>query len=178
MSENIHLQPFPKAPRTSIYVVLRRTITGGLIHGILPYVDIPHREIKKEKFAFILASGLRGTITKKMIEGETKPCTLEEATELDLALRAQQWEPIYISYEDIDMDKHFELRTDDGEYDKLSASLFENLNAWTSCSYCGHANEANKEVCEACKSPLSEGQEPIIRLDLKQTGFNFKGDFS
>ena len=172
------LQPFPKAPRTSIYVVLRRTITGGLIHGILPYVDIPNKERKKGKFAFILANGLRGTITKILIEGETEPCTPEEAVELDLALKEQQWDPIYISYEDIDMDKRFELRTDDGEYDNVSASLFEGLNTWASCPFCAHSNEAIKEYCEACNASLSDGEVPVIRLDLKQTGFNFKGDFS
>lgn len=165
----------PTAPLTPIYVVLRKTLTGNLIHAILPYVDIPNKEKKHGKFAFVLANGLRGSITQSMIEGETEPCSVKEAEDIDVAMRNQHWEPIYIKYEDIDFKRHFELRVDDGIHDQVSFSMFKDLNDWITCAYCGHPNESHLEQCEACDLLLVTGEVPVIELDFKQTGFNFEG---
>tara|TARA_R110000765_G_scaffold5669_1_gene17846 strand:+ start:3668 stop:4177 length:510 start_codon:yes stop_codon:yes gene_type:complete len=160
----------PSAPLTQIYVVLRRMKVSGEVHGILPYIDIPNSAKNEQKFAFILASGSRGTIGKKLIEEDTKSCGLDAA--LDKALRRNNWDPIYIKWGDVDFKKHFANRKDDGIHDPVSESLFKDLNDWVTCMYCGHPNEGEREECEACETMLVV----TIEMDIDAKGFDFKTD--
>jgi len=160
----------PFAPLTQIYVVLRRMIDTGEVHGILPYIDIPNNAKNEQKFAFILANGSRGTISKNLIEKDTISCGSHAP--LDMALRRNHWDPIYIKWADVDFKKHFTNRTDDGSHDPVSESLFKDLNDWVTCMYCGHPNEGEREECEVCETMLVV----MIEMNIDAKGFDFKND--
>lgn len=166
------MQTLPEAPRVPIVVVLRRGTTEGhpsegVLHAILPYVDLPEELLASGHFAFMLTDGTRGVISRETIEEHTEDVSPydDSADEMTATFKQHHWAPVFIPYAMVDHDAHRQSRKDDGQYDYTAPAVFSELNSIVSCENCGHPNLSKAESCEACGFSL-KGATVTADLDV------------
>lgn len=165
----------PKAPVTPIYVMYREVVydpneeftkENAGVHAILPYLDLPKKDKERGGFAYIRANGQRGIITKETIEKFTIPRNpsdeAQEIVDFHLLWQDKNWEPIYLSWPNIDFERQFSRRGDDGMFDMVTKAIFNSLEDMVICPYCAHPMYASDEheECEECGYELTKGEEP------------------
>ena len=140
--------------------------------ALLPYIDLPHEILDKRGMAVITADGRRGWVIYDMAISPMSSVAIEpeECPDFIASLEDNNWEVIPITRKDVDLDKHFTKRGDDGDYDMTAGVLWDG----PSCNWCGHPRLKHDDdpldgthPCEACGANPDD-PEGGIRLDASK----------
>ena len=127
------------------------------------------RDIRQKGMAVITADGRRGWVIYDMAISPMSSVAIEpeECPDFIASLEDNNWEVIPITRKDVDLDKHFTKRGDDGDYDMTAGVLWDG----PSCNWCGHPRLKHDDdpldgthPCEACGANPDD-PEGGIRLD-------------
>ena len=133
--------------------------------ALLPYIDLPYEVLNKRGMAVITSDGRRGWVIYDMAVSPmaSVPIDPKDCPDFIASLEDNHWEVIPMKAKEVDQQKHFAKRADDGSYDFTADVIWDGKT----CEWCGHPLMKDHEgPCEACDAePQAYDGAGVVKMD-------------